>query len=188
MPVWTVDRAIYHLSLHLADSVPATERAAWQELREELAEKARTAKRPFTAEEIDLMKSVYNERVEKYLAAGYGGCLLKKPEAARALVETIEHDHGAGYLLHCWTIMPNHLHVIAQFDNGTEVRPTVETWKKISAHRINKAMSRNGSVWANGFYSRIIRDAAEYRRQIAYVMANPTSAGLTSGFLQRKYI
>lgn len=188
VPEWTLDRAIYHVSLHLADSVPASEREAWIALRTELAAKSKGESRPLTADESDMLKTLYGERIEKYLAAGYGDCLLRNPKAATALLEVLEHDNGRDYALHCLAIMPNHLHVIVQFAESDKLRPAVEQWKRISSHKINHACGHNGQVWTNGSYTRIIRTHDEYMRQVSYVVANPEVAGLRDGFLVKEYV
>ena len=187
-PVWSMDNAIYHVSIHLADSVPALERAAWLELRLQYAEKAKSGRRSLTDEEVEVLKSVYNERIEKYLTAGYGECILRQSPVADTVVETLEHDHGSRYALHCWTVMPNHVHVIVQFASGADVKSVIEQWKRVSGHRINRTCGRNGPVWTDGFYSRIIRDHDEYLRQVSYVMANPDVAHLLDGFRQKRYV
>ena len=188
VPEWTLDRAIYHVSLHLADSVPASEREAWIALRTELAAKAKSESRPLTANESDMLNALYSERVEKYLAAGYGACLLRNPKAADSLLGILEHGNGRDYALHCLAIMPNHLHVIVQFAESDKLRPALEQWKRISSHRINRVFGRNGQVWTNGSYTRIIRTRDEYARQVSYVVANPEVAGLRDGFLVKEYV
>ena len=188
LPCWETSGAIYHVALHLADSVPQAQLEIWRAERARLTELARTANRPLTDEERDALKSVYDERIEKYLAAGYGACLLRDSRAAEAVSRTILHDDGKLYAVHEWCIMPNHLHVIfGGLAEGIELRDLLATWKKISAHRINTVHQREGAVWQRDSYSRIIRDRDEYSHQMSYVWGNPESAGLTDGFLRERY-
>lgn len=188
LPRWTVDHAIYHLSLHLADAVPVAERARWREIRQDLSVLAQREKRTLTAAERELLKTAYGERIERYLAQGNGACLLREPEVAEAVADVLEHGNGQDYALHMWCVMPNHLHILAGFERAEEVLRNIDRWKRVSAHRINRLLSRKGPVWMRDAYTRIIRTADEYRRQLSYVWANPEKAGLTEGFFRRRYV
>ena len=188
LPCWEATGAIYHVALHLADSVPQVQLEIWRAERTRLTELALAEKRPLTDEERDELKAVYNERVEKYLSAGYGACLLRDSRAAEALAQTIMHDDGRLYAVHEWCVMPNHLHVIlGGLAEGIDLRELLSTWKKISAHRINRVHSREGEVWQRDSYTRIIRDRDEYTYQMNYVWNNPESAKIADGFLRARY-
>lgn len=189
LPRWEASGAIYHVSLHLADSVPAEQRQIWLEERARLKALAEQEKRPLTTDEIASLRAVYDERIERYLASGYGESLLRSPTVAEALSSVVEHGNGGAYALHVWTIMPNHLHVVVGgFASERPMTEILEVWKRTSSHRINAVCGRKGSVWHQDAYTRIIRDEAEYRRQLSYVWHNPEAAGLQSGFLRKRYV
>lgn len=188
LPCWEAQGAIYHVTFHLADSVPQEQLEIWKAERARLSELARTAKRPLTADEVAQLKALYDEHVEAYLSAGYGACLLRDGSAATALSETLVHSNGSAYALHAWCIMPNHVHVIVGgFTEDRPMRTEVAAWKRISAHRINKALGREGDVWHQDMFTRIIRDREEYARQMSYVWNNPEVSGLTAGFRRERY-
>jgi len=189
LPRWEAAGAIYHVALHLADSVPQTQLEIWKAERERLNSLAKEARRPLTEDERSALKAVYEERVEKYLAAGHGACLLREAHASEALAEVLTHGNGSRYALHEWCIMPNHVHVIVGgFSQAGDLNSVLSIWKRTSGHRINAMLQREGSVWHRDGYTRIIRDAAEYRRQISYVWNNPESAGLQTGFRRERYV
>jgi len=189
LPRWETASGVYHIALHLADSVPADQLRIWQEVRTTLQARLRQENRPLSAEEHAELKSVYDERVERYLASGYGECLLKEPAVQKAVREILLYSNGTGYALHEWCIMPNHLHVIVgSFAEAAALTRTLTTWKRISGHQINKILNREGPVWQADGYTRIIRDAAEYKNQLDYVWNNPESAGLTTGFERERYV
>ena len=189
LPHWEARGAIYHVSFHLADSVPAKQLAEWREARRRIRELSTQEKRPFTPSEIEELKCLYNDKVERYLASGYGECLLSRAGVAEEVIKVFEYADGIRYALHTVAIMPNHVHVIAGgFGEKDSAMRLFEVWKRTSAHRINRQLGRSGPVWHQDSYSRIIRDAVEYRRQLNYVWSNPESAGLTAGFLRRRYV
>ena len=213
LPRWEANGAIYHIALHLADSVPQTQLDIWRAERERLRELARTARRPLTDDEVAAVKVVYDEHVEKYLNAGYGECLLRSNEVSTAVAKVLAHDNGKVYALHEWCIMPNHLHIIvggfqatsycscpheqgekedcpfsAPEGRSSTMRDVVATWKRVSGHLINKVLGHTGPVWHRDAYTRIIRDRVEYGHQMSYVWNNPEVAGLSSGFLRERYV
>ena len=189
MPHWEAAGAIYHISLHLADSVPVEQRRIWLEERARLRAFAEQEKRPLTADEIAALRAVYDERVERYLSSGCGECLLRSPMVAEALASVLEYGNGDAYALHVWAIMPNHLHVVVGgFALDRPMTEILEVWKRTSSHRINAVCDRKGPVWHSDAYTRIIRDGVEYRRQLRYVWNNPESAGLQDGFLRKRYV
>ena len=188
LPRWSVDRAIYHVALHLADAIPVPERAKWREIRESLVSVAWQAKRDLTSDERALLKIAYGERIERYLSSGNGACLLRGLATAEAVEGVLEYGNGKDYVLHCWCVMPNHLHVVVAFERADDLSCTIARWKRISAHHINRLAGRKGPVWMDDAYTRIVRSQEEYRHQLSYVWNNPESARLASGFRRRRYV
>ena len=189
LPRWEAAGAVYHIALHLADSVPADQLRIWQEARTRLQNRLRQENRPLTDAEREELKAVYDERVERYLSSGFGECLLKSDAVQDTLREILLFGHGKDYALHMWCIMPNHLHVIVgSFPETSGLTRTLTTWKRISGHKINALCGRTGSVWQADGYTRIIRNAEEYKKQLSYVWHNPEAAGLTAGFARESYV
>ena len=191
LPRWEAQGAVYDLSFHLADSVPSEQLAIWREKREQLQivlsdpSGSETAKAACRSE----MSEVYNEHVERYLAAGHGECLLRDRVAAEAVAQVLEHDNGRLYALHAYTIMPNHLHIIVGgFNDTTLMKATIDQWKRISAHAVNRVLGRSGDVWRRDAFTRIIRDRDEYVAKLKYAWNNPEAAGLSDGFLRKRFV
>ena len=184
---WEMSGAIYHVAIHLADSVPSQQLAEWRETRQHYASLRASRNGDLSDEEIAVLRRVYDEKIEKYLTSGHGRCALRTPGVAESVGEALEKRHGADYLLHLWTIMPNHLHVIASPVAGQSMKDVVDRWKSITAHMIAKTSGMAAPIWQRDHYSRIIRTPEEYRRQVSYVWHNPESAGLQTGFLRKRY-
>jgi len=191
LPRWEAQGAVYDISLHLADSVPATQLVAWRKKRELVRQAlsdpglSKIAHEALVAE----LKSDYDLHVEKFLTAGYGECWLKRSEAAQAVADVLKHDNETRYALHVYAIMPNHLHVIVGgFSDAGEMKDTVNQWKCVSAHAVNRINGRKGELWHRDAYTRIIRNREEYVAKLKYVWCNPESAGLTQGFLRERFV
>lgn len=192
LPMWEANGAIYHISLHLSDSVPQDQLRAWIEERARIDERLKDVINPPSANErarlIDDMREVYNDRVERYLQAGAGECLLRDQRVAEEVVRTLQYNNGKNYALHMYCIMPNHVHVIASGFAKGDLRAQIETWKKVSTHCANRLLRRKGAMWRRDEYTHIIRSQAEYQDQLSYVWHNPETAGLTTGFLRERFV
>lgn len=102
------------------------------------------------------------------------------------------------YDLHCFTIMPNHVHVVFSIEDdnvdvnvgriadstarnsvsGYRVTKILQDLKKFTAIESNKILKRSGQFWQNESYDHVIRNSTEYRNVINYVINNPVKAGL----------
>ena len=88
---WSLDRVVYHICFRLADSVPQEKLQQWEEERKELAER-QNRNVVLSEEEIRRLKYLYGEKVEKYLDAGHGECLLSKPGIGDIVSRVLMHD------------------------------------------------------------------------------------------------
>ena len=115
LPRWSMERAIYHICFRLADSVPQAKLREWESAREEFRLKRRNGE-VLSEDELRELKNLYSENIERYLDSGYGECLLRESGVANLVVQTLLHDNSKAYVIHAVGIMPNHVHVIAEFD------------------------------------------------------------------------
>ncbi len=115
--------------------------------------------------------SVHPERTER----------LTQPEIGKTVSETLEYDDGRRYRLHCYVLMPDHLHMLLhplQRGGGSiPITEIMKTLKGVSARRINRANGLGGSFWLDQSYTRIIRCEKEYRETWHYIRSNPVRAG-----------
>jgi putative transposase len=118
-------------------------------------------------------------RIDAFLDAGHGCCLLKHTNCARIVEDNLLHFDGVRYRLIAWVIMPNHVHVLVEIMNDSPVADLVHSWKSYSATRINRLMIRSGSLWQREYWDRYIRDEAHLHQVIAYIHDNPVTCGLS---------
>jgi REP element-mobilizing transposase RayT len=164
LPHWRVEGGTYAVTFRLGDSLPA-------DVVAKLAAEAETAR---TDEERRRLRS----RAEKYLDAGYGQCLLRRPDCAAIVRDAMFHSNGDRYDLGPWSVMPNHVHSIVKPREDFDLDQIVADWRKISARRINELLKQRGSLWYPEPYDSWLRDVHEYRRAEAYILRNPEKAGL----------
>jgi REP element-mobilizing transposase RayT len=148
------------VTFRLADSLPQSRCEIWAEL----ARIASDAKRRALA--------------ESWLDAGYGGCVLREPECARLVEQSLLHFADQRYHLLAWVIMPNHVHVLVRIFPGWPLHLLVKSWKSYSARALNRVLGQQGTFWQADYFDRFIRDEAHLQREIRYIDENPVTARL----------
>jgi putative DNA methylase len=83
------------------------------------------------------------------------------------------------YQLHCFVIMPNHVHLLVT------PRVVATHWlgplKGFTAYRANQMLGRQGRpFWQDESYDHAVRSDAEFQRICGYIERNPVSAGLVT--------
>ena len=85
--------------------------------------------------------------------------------------------------------MPNHVHVVVQPFAGrkntggtpvprSELPDILHSWKSFTAKEANKLLGRQGDFWQEEYYDHLIRNEADFRHAVRYVLDNPIKAGL----------
>ena len=109
LPHWQQGGCTYFLTWRLADSLPATKLAEWMEARDRWLA---LHPRPWTPAVAAEYNHEFVIRIEGWLDAGYGSCILRRPDARSILVGALQFFHGQRYDLDACVIMPNHVHVL----------------------------------------------------------------------------
>jgi hypothetical protein len=96
--------AVRHVTFHLADSLP---KAALERMEAEI--KCLPIKRQAVQR---------RKRLEAWIDAGHGGCVLGEPVIAEMVRNSLLYFDGQRYFLLAWVVMPNHVHVLFQPKGG----------------------------------------------------------------------
>ena len=107
-----------------------------------------------------------------------GSCLLEDPKAASIVESSLVHFQGNRYALSAWCVMPNHVHVVVTPLSGFTLPAILHSWKFFSAHEINRALAREGTVWQEETFDHLVRDERAFERFVKYTENNPVVAGL----------
>ncbi|MDX6611352.1 MAG: REP-associated tyrosine transposase [Blastocatellia bacterium] len=114
--------------------------------------------------------------------ASTGPIWLKKASIARIIAEALNHRDGKMYTLDAFTIMPNHVHAVFTplESKGTpqSLSSIMHSLKRITARRGNLILKRKGAFWEHESFDHYVRNRAEWKRIIKYVIENPVKAGL----------
>ena len=115
----------------------------------------------------------FTRRTEQWLDAGHGACLLRLPAAAVIVARALRHFEGSRYELGAFVIMPNHVHVLFQPKPLHSVSRIVSSWKSFTAKEINRLLGRNGTLWQEDYWDRMIRDEEHWEACRQYILENP---------------
>ena len=118
------------------------------------------------------------DKLEEYLNAGHGECLLRQPALAQIVENALLHFDGQRYRLLAWVVMPNHVHVLIETQAGHALAEVVQSWKSFTAKAINQVLGRRGALWQREYFDRYVRDDRHLQAVIEYIDNNPVQAGL----------
>lgn len=114
-------------------------------------------------------------------------CNLNKYLINKLLANIVKNEihkyDGQEYKLICYSVMPNHIHIIFHLlPNSKNIGKIMQNIKRISAFRINKILGKTGNFWQAESYDHIIRDEKELNKLIKYTLMNPVKAGIVENW------
>ena len=99
----------------------------------------------------------------------------------RAIIDALRLYESRGQLhVVCEVTMPDHVHLIARFDQRRGIAGTIESLKRFIARK-------HGIAWQAGFFDHRIRSDKLLRETIEYVRMNPVRAGLVKSPEEWRY-
>jgi REP element-mobilizing transposase RayT len=122
----------------------------------------------------DQRRRIYDELLDQSLLDH----VLITKNAADIVVETLLYHHDKKYTLAAWCVMPNHVHVLIETQKGFRLGDIVREWKTFSARHINMRLGRQGPLWANDYFDRMIRNEEQFHDTLFYIEHNPVAAKL----------
>jgi len=178
LPHWQQPGATYFVTFRLADSLPSTLLDSWRKEREAWLLRHPVPRIP----ELDVAyHRLFTTRIEDWLDAGHGSCLLGTPGFRAIVAAAFAYFEGVRYRQLAWVIMPNHVHTCFALRPEATLERVLFTWKRQTARSINQARGQTGSFWQHDYFDRIVRDQAHLCRVIRYIRSNPVKARLASG-------
>jgi leucyl-tRNA synthetase len=175
LPHWQQDDSYYFLTWCLADSLPA---AKLKELLEKKSQWQQANPEPLDAEREKEFHALFSGKIEEWLDAGEGSCILKDSALRRIVDDALHHFDGESYALIASAVMPNHVHVVIRLFTGENLSDVLHSWKSFTAKQINRATGNTGTVWQDESFDRIVRSSAHLETLISYVEENPLKAKL----------
>lgn len=92
----------------------------------------------------------------------------------RSLVQAaLRHFDGERYELLAYVVMDDHVHALINPLGGHRLQDIVHSWKSFTARVLQRTSGRQGRVWQDEYFDRIVRDEAEYIEKATYILNNP---------------
>ena len=172
LPHWRQDGVTYFVTFRLADSIPRDKLHQW------LADRDQWLKHHPLPHDNDARREFnrrFTQRLQQWLDAGYGECILGRPDVRILVADAVRHFDGQHYMLADWVIMPNHVHVLVSPLDDRELSSILHSWKSYTAKAVNRLLGRQGSVWQKESFDHIVRTAASFEWIARYIQENPIS-------------
>ena len=177
LPHWQQGSVYYFVTWRLADSLPKEKLEHWSEERD-----LWLRRNPFprdTRAEAEYHER-FSDRIDDWLDAGEGSCVLGDPLLARCVADALLHFDNEHYTIDSFVVMPNHVHALFRLIEPYRLETVVKSWKGFTAREINRRLKRHGNLWQEDYWDRMIRDEAHLLRCRDYIRNNPTKARLGS--------
>jgi REP element-mobilizing transposase RayT len=169
LPHFDSHEVVQHATFHLADSLPSS---VLVHIKEDL--------RLLPAER---RGAVRRKRMEAWIDAGHGSCLLREREAARLMQNALLRFDGVRYRLLAWVVMPNHVHALFQVMEYWALSRVIASWKSFTGRRLALLMPPSpeqagvSRIWHREYWDRYIRDENHFMAARKYIHDNPVKAG-----------
>jgi REP element-mobilizing transposase RayT len=170
LPHWRQDGKTYFVTFRLADSLPASRR---RELERDRAEwkKSHGDVHPseLTPAERARYFELFHKRLQRWLDAGEGSCLLERPTARKIVRDALRHFEGTRYELGESVVAANHAHVLVTPAPGEDLSAILHSWKSFTAKAINKEAGRTGPLWRDENFDHLVRSGAQLAKYEEYI-------------------
>ncbi|RYG65331.1 transposase [bacterium] len=118
--------------------------------------------------------------IERVLDEGQGEPWLSHTAAAEIVVDSVRHLDANGSPVYAYVVMPNHVHLLFQPAETSDLGGLLRNLKGFTARAINNALNRSGPFWAKDYYDRFIRTPEHFVDCREYIHMNPVKAKLCS--------
>ncbi len=173
LPHWSQQGKLYFVTWRLADSLPKdvlarikVDRRIWLSQHGDIPI---SAMEPFVKREY---YRLFHHRVQQWLDAGHGSCVLRRSEVLQIMIDALHHFHGERYHLGSYAIAGNHVHLLVSPHAGVELSSVIHSWKSYTSNAINKALERSGRLWMDEYFDRILRNQLHLDKVEAYIAAH----------------
>lgn len=178
LPHWQQSGTTYFLTFRLADSLPIEkvnvlrkQRDGWLLLNPE----------PWNEVQQKEYSRLFSEKLNKWLDAGFGDCILSQAAASEIVENSLLHFDVVRYILDEYVIMPNHVHVLISPTGEKALDKILHSLKSFTAHAINKNLMIHGTIWMDESYDHIVRSMEQLEFYRKYIRENPAKAHLGVG-------
>ena len=172
LPHWDQSGVTCFATFRLADALPE---GKLEELRVNRAAWLARHPEPWDDATIVEYRTQFDGRVQAWLDAGSGSCILQEPSARQIVERVILKYDRVRYVLYAFVVMPNHVHVLFRTLAENTIPSVLQQWKSVSAHLLNHARGTQGVVWQKESWDTLIRNKQHFDSIVQYIKGNDSS-------------
>jgi putative transposase len=124
---------------------------------------------------------MFSRRRHDELDDCHGACVLRRPELAKIVADSLLNFDGTRYVMCEFIVMPNHVHLLASFADMEGMLNQCESWKRFTARLINAQLGASGRFWQKDGFDHLVRSVEHFEAFRRYIAANPSRARLKPG-------
>jgi putative DNA methylase len=110
--------------------------------------------------------------LKRFLDAGHGACFMRDARVKAIVAGALAFFDQKRYQLGETAVLANHVHVLVRPTGAYELEQILSSWKRHTAHEVNRLVGRSGPLWQEESYDRIVRDSPELARVERYIRRN----------------
>src|SRR6185503_12910638 len=118
----------------------------------------------------------FSQRIDHWLDAGQGSCVLRRHDCAQIVAETLHFFDHVRLRMISFIVMPNHVHALFVQNPAWLLDKILYSWKRFTAGEINILRRRRGALWQRDYFDRLVRDESHFRNCVRYIRRNPLKA------------
>ena len=186
LPHWFQRGVTYFVTFRTEDSVPQALMQSWRVRRNDRLKSHgidpdrsdwRACLGALPKLELEF-NSTFTREFMEYLDQGHGACVLRRPNLAKIVADSLLHFDGSRYDLSDFVVMPNHVHILTCLLGDTEIEAQCYSWKKFTAGKINKILMQIGRFWQEESFDHLVRSPEQFAYLQRYIAENPKKANL----------
>lgn len=195
-PHWSQTGAVVFITFRTHDSIPRQVLQQWEREKQDwLRLNGHDATKHWSVVVPTLVETDranfhkrFNRCREDFLDTCQGRCLLRRPELARMVADSLLHFDGDRYRMGDFIVMPTHVHLLASFASVDAMKEQCDSWLHYTARQINRAIGEKGKFWQQEPFDHLVRSPEQYEYLRRYIADNPRKAGLKPGeYFYRRY-
>ena len=187
LPHWSQAGVICFITWRTDDSIPGSVLEAWRQERRQwlrlhcINPIAGDWRRQLQKLDRSAQSEFYDHFSRHWhdeLDACYGACVMRDPEIAVEIGNSLRHFDGDRYELTDFIVMPNHIHLLAAFPTEDTMLKQCESWKHFTAHNINRRIGSSGRFWQQDGFDHLVRSVEQFEHFRKYIANNGTKVRL----------
>ena len=188
-PHWSQAGTVVFITFRLADSIPSEVLNRWdREKQEWLRVRGYDSRIDWQTQLPQLKESdrgdflrEFNRCREDFLDTCHGSCVLRQPNLAKIVSDSLLHFDGQRYRMGDFVVMPNHVHLLTVFASEAALKSQCDSWLHYTAFQINPLIGSKGKLWQQEPFDHSVRSIEQYDYLRYYIRKNPEKANLRAG-------